>query len=45
MKIVTLSVILAVLFLSGCSSTWNGIKDDSSRAWNSTKGAIHKATE
>lgn len=45
-KIVTLIFItFGLLFLSGCSSTWNGVKEDSSRAWNSTKEAINKATE
>ena len=46
MKQITLLLVTSVLLLlSGCSSTWNGVKEDSSNAWKSTKGAIHKATE
>lgn len=46
MKKVTLILAAIALFsLSGCSSTWNGVKEDSSNAWKSTKETIHKATE
>ena len=46
MKKVTLFFIASVLLLlSGCSSTWNGVKEDSSNAWKSTKETIHNATE
>jgi outer membrane biogenesis lipoprotein LolB len=38
-------IVVALLLLSGCSSTWNGVKEDSSNAWKSTKETIHKATE
>ncbi len=48
--------LLAWLFLSGCSKTFEGVKEDSSKnweatkegtskAWESTKEAVHKATE
>ncbi|WED22272.1 entericidin EcnAB [Vibrio sp. JC009] len=42
-----LSVIalMAALFLAGCSNTWQGVKDDSSKIWKDTKEAIHEATE
>lgn len=38
------SVLTAVAYLSGCSATWEGVKEDSSNAWDSTKEAIHDAT-
>lgn len=41
---IVLSVIAAVLIVSGCSATWEGVKDDSSRAWQNTKEGIHNAT-
>lgn len=40
-----LIAIALTLFLSGCSSTWEGVKDDSSEIWSSTKETIHEATE
>ncbi|MFT7824263.1 MAG: entericidin EcnAB [Sulfurimonas sp.] len=30
--------------LSGCSKTWSGVKQDSKKAWSSTKQTIHEAT-
>ena len=30
---------------SGCSATWEGVKQDSSQAWGATKEGIHNATE
>lgn len=41
------SLIIATLaiVLGGCSSTWNGVKEDSSKVWKDTKEAIHEATE
>lgn len=46
MKKNTLFLIVSVLLLlSGCSSTWNGVKEDSNDAWKSTKETIHNATE
>ena len=45
-KFFSFLAILSILALSsGCSATWEGVKEDSSNAWSSTKGAIHKATE
>lgn len=40
----TLSIVLCIAFLSGCA-TWDGVKKDTSKAYNSTKEAIHDATE
>ncbi|MDW6004836.1 entericidin EcnAB [Vibrio mangrovi] len=48
-------IAILVLFLSACSSTWSGVKKDSSEIWDatkekssdvyhSTKKAIHNAT-
>lgn len=39
-----LSVLVFVVFVSGCSSTWSGIKDDTSYNWRATKRAIHDVT-
>ncbi len=39
------SVLVAILFMSGCSSTWEGVKEDTSNAWNNTRKGIHSATE
>lgn len=39
------SVLTAILFLSGCSATWEGVKEDSSNAWYSTKETINEMTE
>jgi len=33
------------VFSSGCSGTWEGVKSDSSEAWNATKKSIHEATK
>jgi len=45
-KFFSFLAVLSILALSsGCSNTWTGVKEDSSNAWNSTKGAIHDATE
>jgi len=41
---IVLSVTATVLFMSGCSATWEGVKEDSSKAWQSTKEGIHNAT-
>ncbi|RDL44849.1 entericidin EcnAB [Marinomonas piezotolerans] len=40
-----LLAIALTLFLSGCSSTWEGVKDDSSDIWNDTKETINDATD
>lgn len=39
------SILSATLYLSGCSATWEGVKEDSSNAWDSTKETVHEATE
>lgn len=46
MKKITIIAILMSLsmMMSGCSKTWNGIKQDSSEAWDSSKKAVHNAT-
>ncbi len=36
--------IALIFFISACSSTWSGVKDDSSRHWSNTKRAVHDAT-
>ncbi|GAB3517850.1 hypothetical protein GCM10027342_08370 [Photobacterium alginatilyticum] len=52
----TLAALSIVLLLSGCAETWEGVKKDSSSIWTetkrttnevaqSTKEAIHEATE
>ena len=43
-KILSLSMIMIALLSSGCA-TWDGLKEDSSNAYNSTKETIHEATE
>ena len=40
-----LAVFSILALSSGCSATWEGVKEDSNKAWNSTKGTIHEATE
>jgi hypothetical protein len=38
--------LLGMLFLnSGCSGTWEGVKSDTSDAWDTTKETIHEATK
>ncbi|MDN3612383.1 entericidin EcnAB [Vibrio ostreicida] len=44
MKMSILLVSIA-LFVAGCSSTWEGMKQDSSKVWKDTKEAVHEATE
>jgi len=33
------------MIISGCTKTWSGVKQDSSKAWNTSKKAVHNATE
>ncbi len=33
------------MIVSGCTKTWNGVKQDSSKAWQTSKKAVHDATE
>ena len=42
--LISCSIILLILVSSGCA-TWDGIKEDSKNAYDSTKEAIHDATE
>jgi len=30
--------------MNGCTKTWSGVKQDSSKAWDTSKKAVHKAT-
>lgn len=39
-----LAVMIAVAFFMSSCATWSGIKYDSSKAWRSTKKAVHDAT-
>ncbi len=41
----SLLVVAIALVLGGCSNTWEGVKDDSSKVWNDSKEAVHTATE
>ena len=40
-----LLAIAVTLVLAGCSNTWEGVKEDSSKAYENTKETIHEATE
>ena len=42
--LITTSLITIILFSSGCA-TWDGIKEDSNNAYNTTKETIHEATK
>ena len=44
-KILILSTIVILGLVSTGCSTWAGVKKDTSEAWDSTKEAVHKATE
>ncbi len=41
----SLLVVAIAFVLGGCSNTWEGVKDDSSKVWNDSKEAVHTATE
>ena len=43
--VIFLSVLSVLVLSSGCSATWDGVKKDSGDAWDSTKEAVHNATE
>ncbi len=43
-KLLALSLIAIALLSSGCA-TWDGVKEDSKKAYDTTKDAIHEATE
>jgi len=40
-----LSAFLLLVLTTACSSTWNGIKQDSKENWHKTKESIHEATK
>ncbi len=40
-----IALMLLTMMISGCTKTWNGVKHDSSKAWESSKKAVHDATE
>jgi len=40
-----IAFMLLTMMISGCTKTWNGVKQDSSKAWKTSKKAIHDATE
>lgn len=42
MKIL-ISLTMMLLFITGCSKTWQGVKQDSSSAWEATKEGTAKA--
>jgi predicted small secreted protein len=41
----SLAAIALALFVSGCSNTWQGVKQDSSEIYESSKETVHEATE
>ncbi|MCF6310600.1 MAG: entericidin EcnAB [Sulfurimonas sp.] len=44
-KLFLATFILSAILFSGCSSTWEGVKEDSSEAWSNTKKAVNEATD
>ena len=45
-KVAILISIISALFVgTGCSSTWDGVKNDTNKAWKSTKETVHDATK
>ncbi|WP_428740033.1 entericidin EcnAB [Sulfurimonas sp.] len=44
-KIFLLLTIMFLIFLTGCSATVKGVKQDSKKIWEDTKETIHEATE
>jgi len=42
--LIVFSIIVITIVSSGCA-TWEGVKKDSKNAYDSTKEAIHEATE
>ncbi|OOE74657.1 entericidin EcnAB [Salinivibrio sp. ML198] len=41
----SLLLVITTLFVAGCSNTWEGVKEDSSKVWEDTKETVHEATE
>jgi len=44
-KIIILFTLIVFAFVSTGCATWGAIKEDSSKAWKSTKKAINNATK
>lgn len=44
-KIIMLSTVLIIGLLSSGCATWGAVKQDTNKAWNSTKEAVHNATK
>ena len=42
---IVLSTLSVLIMSSGCSGTWDGVKNDTGKAWDSTKETIHEATK
>ncbi|WP_309498627.1 entericidin EcnAB [Sulfurovum sp.] len=47
MRKIGIAVVLMGLsmIISGCTKTWSGVKQDSSKAWYKSKKAVHNATQ
>ena len=43
--ILALSAFSLFFLNAGCSATWDGVKEDSKKAWKSTKETIHETTK
>jgi hypothetical protein len=41
---ILITAIVLLLINTSCSGTWDGVKSDSGKAWDSTKKSIHEAT-
>ncbi|CAA6809092.1 MAG: Unknown protein [uncultured Sulfurovum sp.] len=39
-----LTLLLLVVFLTGCTRTFSGIQEDSENIWENTRDALHRAT-
>jgi len=39
-----IAFMLLTIMISGCTKTWSGVKQDTSKAWDTSKEAIHEAT-
>ncbi|MBQ7675820.1 MAG: hypothetical protein IJT33_05100 [Campylobacter sp.] len=37
--------VTALIFFSGCSNTWHGVKEDTNNAYQWSKGKIHDGAE
>ena len=42
---IIVSILSVLAMSSGCSGTWEGVKSDTGKAWDSTKETIHEATK